>query len=110
MKVCWGIKMKREKTLVHKKSQEMIFENMIRYIINQPKLLKECIDNDIENSDYLTKKEKIKKRKELNNICEDIKNSTFDVTVEVSFLKWEYPNWYPLSEKEMSLVEKEVSL
>ena len=102
--------MKREKTLVHKKSQEMIFENMIRYIINQPKLLKECIDNDIENSDYLTKKEKIKKRKELNNICEDIKNSTCDVTVQVSFLKWEYPNWYPLSEKEMSLVEKEVSL
>ena len=102
----------REKTLVHKKSQEMIFENMIRYIINQPKLLKECIDNFLEIYDDIefTKQDKIKKRKELNNICEDIKNSTCDVTVQVSFLKWEYPNWYPLSEKEMSLVEKEVSL
>ena len=41
----------REKTLVHKKSKEMIFESMIRYIINQPKLQKECIDNFIENID-----------------------------------------------------------
>ena len=106
------MKLVREKTLVNKKSQEMIFENMIRYIINQPKLQKECIDNYLEMYDDIiefTKQDKIKKRKELNNICEDIKNSTFDVTVQVSFLKWEYPKWYPLSEKEMSLFEKEVS-
>ncbi len=74
-------------TLVRRQSDDMIFESMIRYIVNSPKLLDECIENQLDiMSDLYSENELKEYREKLNNLCNEFKNTPNDINVSVNFL------------------------